>query len=262
MRIISLSVDGIHQAHQKGLFQWLSSQDAAVICLQDLRCQESELTSTPEFQLKGYYCYALGASNTSSLSSCTGVAIYCREIPKAILYGFGSLGSEGMNGRYLQADFDQISVGTLLSPNAHSDTEEQAIKNQFFHDLKGHLNKISHKRRDYIICGNWNIAHKPIDMSDPDACQTLSGCLEHEQQYLDELYQGAGYADAFRLYSHEKDEFTYWPSGQHNLGPGLRSDLQVISKGLKAHVEYAAIYKSQIFSSHAPVIIDYDIETL
>jgi exodeoxyribonuclease-3 len=262
MRIISLSVDGIHQAHQQGLFQWLSSQDAAVICLQDLRCQEQELTSTPAFQLEGYYCYALGATNTTPASSDTGVAIYCREIPKAILYGFGALDSEGMNGRYLQADFEQISVGSLLSPNAHPDTSEQAIKDHFFHDLKGHLNKISHKRRDYVICGNWNIAHRPIDMSDPSSCQTLSGCLEHERQYLNELYQGIGYADAFRLYSKEKDEFTYWPSGQHNQGPGLRSDLQVISKGLKERVEYAAIYKSQIFSSHAPVIIDYDIETL
>ena len=258
MRIISLSVDGICQASQRGLFQWLASQKANIICLQDLRCQEATLTTTPEFEIEGYASYFFDSPTPEH----NGVAIYSREIPKAIMYGFGATNGEDMNGRYLQADFENISICSLLAPNATAETSEQKLKNQFFHDLNNHLNKISHKRRDYVICGNWNIAHRAIDLSDPDMGKGLSGFLPKEQQYLDQLYKGIGYADAFRLYTTDTDEFSYWPSGQLHVDIGWRTDLHVISQSLSKRVEYAAIYKSQLFSRHLPVIIDYDIENL
>ena len=258
MRMISLSVDGIKQASQRGLYQWLSSQDASIICLQDIRCQEPVLTNSPEFQLDGYFCYALGAIDDNQ----NGVAIYSRDIPKAIMYGFGATNGEDMNGRYLQADFEHTSVCSLLAPTEPANEDDSQRKELFFHDLKNHLHKISHKRRDYVICGNWGIAHRKIDVSDPNAGKNLSGFQPQEQQFLDSIFQGSGYADAFRRYSSEKDEFSYWPSGEQNIGVGLRTDLQIISKDLKERVEYAVIYKSQTFSKHAPVIIDYDIENL
>jgi exodeoxyribonuclease-3 len=258
MRIISLAVEGMHQASQRGLFQWLASQEANIICLQDLRCQEPLLTSTPEFALKDYANYFFESPTTKN----NGVAIYCRETPKAIMYGFGSINGEDMNGRYIQADFEHTSICSMLAPEALADTPEQTQKNLFFRDLQGHLNKISRKRRDYIICGNWNIAHRSIDVSDPNTCKTLSGFLPEEQQYLNTLYHGMSYTDAFRQYNTDADEFSYWPSGKSGVGTGWRTDLQVVSQGLKNRVEYATIYKSKSFSSHAPVIIDYDIENL
>lgn len=256
MRIISLSVDGIYQASQRGLFQWLASQEADIICLQDLRCQEPTLNTTPEFELEGYTSYFFDSPTPEH----NGVAIYSREIPKAIIYGFGAINGEDMNGRYLQADFENISICSLLAPSAMAGTPEQKLKNRFFHDLNNHLNKISRKRRHYVICGNWNIAHRAIDLSNPDRGKDLSGFLPKEQQYLDQLYNGIGYADAFRLYTADTDEFSYWPSGQAHVDIGWRTDLHVISQSLTKRVEYAAIYKSQLFSHHLPVVIDYDIE--
>lgn len=258
MRIISLAVDGIHQASQQGLFPWLTTQDANIICLQDLRCQEPILTSTPEFELEGYTSYFFDSPTPEH----NGVAIYCREIPKAILYGFGATNGEDMNGRYLQADFEHTSICSLLVPTAPANTPEQQLKEQFLRDLRGHLNKISHKRRNYVLCGSWNVAHRTIDVSDPNSCKSLSGFLPEEQQHLCQLYAGLGYSDAFRRYNTDTDEFSYWPSGKPDTGTGWRTDLQVISQGLKNRVEYATIYKSKTFSSHAPVIIDYDIESL
>ncbi|MEH6617086.1 MAG: exodeoxyribonuclease III [Porticoccus sp.] len=265
MRIISLAVDGIHQASRCGLFQWLASQEANIICLQDLRAQSSELTSNPEFELEGYFSYFFD----SPTQECNGVAIYSREIPKAIMYGFGASNAEDMNGRYLQADFEHVSVCSLLAPNVTADSttmtssaSEQEIKDHFFRDLLSHLNKISHKRREYVICGNWNIAHRDIDVSDPDHSQGTSGFLPNEQQCLDQLYQNTGYADAFRLYNTDADEFNNWPSGEQDVGCGWRTDLQVVSQGLIKRIEYAAIYKAKFFSSHSPVIIDYDLENL
>ncbi len=264
MRIISLAVDGIHQASSRGLFQWLASQEANIICLQDLRAPVSELTSNPEFELEGYFSYFFYSPTPQH----NGIAIYSRETPKAIMYGFGASNGEDMNGRYLQADFEHVSVCSLLAPSSTISvststitTLEQEIKDQFFRDLLSHLNKISHKRRDYVICGNWNIAHRNIDASDPESCQGIPGFLPHEQQYLDRL-ESTGYADAFRLYNTDTDEFNAWPSGEQGVGTGWRTDLQVVSQGLAKCVEYAVIYKAKTFSSHSPVVVGYDMEKL
>ena len=255
MRIISVAVDGIQQAADLGLFQWLASQDAHIICLQDLRLPEPVLSSRAEFQLDGYFSYFFDAPQPEQ----NGVAIYTRDMPKAIMYGFGANNGEDMNGRYLQADFEHVSICSLLAP---SDNGGQPLKDRFFRDLLAHFSKISSKRRDYIFCGSWNIAHRTIDVSAPETCCNLSGFLPHEQQCLDQVFGDIGYADAFRLFNMDADEFTYWPTGKPLGGMGWRTDMQIVSKNLTSHVEYAVIYKAKTFSSHLPVIVDYDLETL
>jgi exodeoxyribonuclease-3 len=118
MRIISLCVDGIHQAAQRGLYDWLADQDADIICLQDLRAQEYELDGDP-FQLEGYFAYFFD----SGIKHYNGVAIYTRQQPKALIYGLGFNTGVDMEGRYLQVDFEQISVGSLLAPSARAENE-------------------------------------------------------------------------------------------------------------------------------------------
>ncbi|MFT7299819.1 MAG: exodeoxyribonuclease-3 [Porticoccus sp.] len=98
-------------------------------------------------------------------------------------------------------------------------------------------------------------------MSEPESCQGIPGFLHYEQQYLDRL-ESTGYADAFRLYNTDTDEFNAWPSGEHGVGTGCRTDLQIVSRGLAKCVEYAVIYKTKTFSSHSPVVVDYDMEKL
>lgn len=258
MRIISLAVDGIQQATEKGLFEWLASQDATLICLQDLRTSAYKLEECQDYVLDGYFSYFLDAPDATK----NGVAIYTREMPKAIMYGFGASNGEDMEGRYLQADFERISICSLLAPEAIAGNSSQETKDRFFRDLLSHLTKISHKRRDYFFCGNLNIAHREADVSEPAACEALSGFLPHERQTLGQLYNTIGYADAFRLFNSDRDEFTFWPSGEIGKGCGWRTDLQLISNNLRHSVEYAVTYKAKSFSSHLPVIIDYDIESL
>ncbi|WP_297184759.1 exodeoxyribonuclease III [uncultured Porticoccus sp.] len=257
MRIISVAVDGIQQAAAQGLFEWLASQDAHIICLQDLRLPEPVLSSRADFQLDGYFSYFFDAPQPEQ----NGVAIYTRDMPKAMMYGFGANNGEDMNGRYLQADFENVSICSLLAPSA-SDDDSQPLKDRFFRDLLAHFSKISSKRRDYIFCGSWNIAHRTIDVSTPDTCRDLSGFLPHEQQCLNQVFGDIGYADAFRLFNMDADEFTYWPAGKPLEGTGWRTDMQIVSKNLTTRVEYAVIYKNKLFSSHLPVIVDYDLETL
>ncbi|GIX31804.1 MAG: catabolite repression control protein [Porticoccaceae bacterium] len=255
MRIISLSVDGIFQASHRGLFQWLASQDADVVCLQDLRAQEPEIADRPEFALPGYYAYYFDSPKPHT----NGVAIYTRELPKAIVFGFGLPCFEDMDGRYLQADFAHISVGSLLAPQGVAGEPSQEVKDRFFRELKVHLEKITRKKRKYIFCGNWQIAYGDIDVESPERHEGESGFLPHERQWLEEVY-ALGYADAFRRVNTDSDEYTWWPSGLMGKGDGWRVDLQIVSRELARRVEHAAIYKVKSFSSHAPVIVDYDID--
>jgi exodeoxyribonuclease-3 len=254
MRIISLSVDGIHQAAARGLYDWLADQDADIICLQDLRCQEYE-TDDAVFHPEGYNAYFFD----SGVKHYNGVAIYSRVLPKALIYGFGFSSGVDMEGRYLQIDFDNLSVGSLLAPSALSSAESQEVKAAFFDDLQAHLIKIARKRRDFIFCGNWAMAPAREDVSNPDAQSQQSGFLPDEQHWMKQLPH-IGYIDAFRQGNHDKDEYSWWPSNKPGEGDAWRTDLQIVSASLKNRVEYAMIYKRQLFSSHLPVIVDYDIE--
>jgi len=254
MRIISLSVDGLHQAAQRGLYDWLSEQDADIICLQDLRCLEYE-TDDDIFHPEGYNAYFFD----SGTKHYNGVAIYSRIMPKALIYGLGFSNGVDMEGRYLQIDFNQLSVGSLLAPSAFNETESHEVKAKFFEDLQSHLNKITRKRRDFIFCGGWATAAQKADVSNAEEQSQQSGFLPDEQQWMGQLPE-IGYVDAFRQSNKDKDEYSWWPSGTLGKGDAWRTDTQIVSSSLKSRVEYAVIYKNQLFSNHLPVIIDYDIE--
>jgi exodeoxyribonuclease-3 len=254
MRIISLSVDGLHQAAQRGLYDWLAEQDADIICLQDLRCLEYE-TDGDVFHPEGYNAYFFD----SGTKHYNGVAIYSRAMPKALIYGLGFSSGVDMEGRYLQIDFDNISIGSLLAPSAFTDIESHEVKAQFFDDLQAHLIKISRKRRDFIFCGNWAVAPKSEDVSNLEQQKNQSGFLPEEKQWMSQLAP-IGYVDAFRQGNTDKDEYSWWPSGEQGKGDAWRTDLQICSASLKNQVEYAVIYKKQQFSSHLAVIVDYDFE--
>jgi len=253
MRIISFSADGIKTAADKGFYEWLNDQDADFICIQDLQCSEYDLQDEQYFpkDYNGYFFDDVeGKAN--------GVAIYCRELPKAIMTGLG-FAEFDMEGRYIQADYENLSVGCLLAPHAEDGNQAQLErKTEFYSLLQSHLQKVTNKRREFIICGNWQFAHTASDLQDTEANSNKPGFLAEERQWMDEVLD-AGYVDAFREINADADEFTWWPDGDRDHN-GWRSDFQVISKGLKYAVEYGAIYKSKAFSSHAPVIMDYDIE--
>jgi len=229
-------------------------QDADFICIQNIKAQEYDLQEDIFFP-KGYNPFFFDAVDNNS----NGVAIYCREMPKAIMTGLGFVDFD-MEGRYIQADFQNISIGCLLAPSAElADSKEQTRKGQFFELLHNHLVKVSNKRREFIICGNWNIAHRECDIQDAGQHQNSSGCLPAEQQWMDQLFQASGYIDSFREINKDSDEFTWWPEGDRDHN-GWRVDYQVASAGLKPTIEYGAIYKNQVFSSHAPLMMDYDYE--
>ena len=253
MRIISFSADGIKGATENGFYDWLNEQDADFICIQDLRCSEYDLQDDKFFP-KDYNAYFFDDVGGKA----NGVALYCRKLPKAIMTGLG-FANYDMEGRYIQADYENLSVGCLLAPHAEQGVEAQLThKSGFDSLLHGHLQKVRNNRREFIICGNWQFAHTASDLQDTDANSNKPGFLAEERQWMDELLD-SGYVDAFREINSDADEFSWWPDGGRDSN-GWRTDFHIISQGLKYAVDYGAIYKSKVFSSHAPVIMDYDIE--
>ncbi|MCZ6829122.1 MAG: exodeoxyribonuclease III [Gammaproteobacteria bacterium] len=253
MRIISFSADGIQSAADSGFYQWLQDEDADFICVQDLRCSEYDLQADTYFP-EGYNAYFFDSVEGKN----NGVAIYCKELPKAIMTGLGFTDFD-MEGRYIQADYSNISVGCILVPGGgEGGSEEAARKAEFLSMLQGHLGKIRNKRREFIICGGWNLAHTAADVQDTEQNSTRSGFLAEERQWMDETL-ALDYVDAFREINSDSDEFSYWPDGNRDSN-GWRTDYHLVSQGLKYAIEYGAIYTGQKFSTHAPVIMDYDLE--
>lgn len=255
MRIINFCAEGIREVANNGFFEWVCDQDADFICVQDLRAHEYDLKDDVFFPA-GYNAYFFDAVEKNS----NGVAIYCRELPKAIITGLG-FAEFDMQGLYLQADFESVSVASFLAPAAAAgDAGAQTRKMAFYEQFLAHLNKVRNKRREFIIAGNWNIAHQEHDVQAHAAQADSSGFLPQERALLDQLYNELEYDDAFRIVCSDDDEFTWWPEAADRSSNGWRVDTQVISQGLRNSVEYGSIYKNQVFSSHAPVIMDYEQE--
>jgi exodeoxyribonuclease-3 len=253
MRIISFSADGIQSAADSGFYQWLQDQDADFVCIQDLRCSEYDLQADTFFP-PGYNAYFYDDVDGKR----NGVAIYCKTLPKAIMTGLGFTDFD-MEGRYIQADYSNISVGCILvPPGGPIGSEEATRKAEFLSLLQNHLSKIRNKRREFIICGGWNLAHTAADVQDTEKNSTQPGFLAEERQWMNQTLE-LEYVDAFREINSDSDEFSYWPDGNRESN-GWRTDFHLVSNGLKYAIEYGAIYKSQVFSTHAPIIMDYDLE--
>jgi len=255
VRIITLNANGIRSAASKGAFAWLRSQDADVVCLQETKAQEPQLVGH-DIDLPGYQRFFFDAERPGY----SGVALYSKRQPKRVQKGFG-VAEFDREGRYLEADFGDLCVVSLYLPSGSSGPERQASKFRFLAAFMPHLRALKRRKSDFILCGDWNIAHKEIDLKNWKSNQKNSGFLPEERAWLDELFDQVGYVDAFREVNSASDQYTWWSNrGQAwAKNVGWRIDYQIASPRLRGAASKAAIYKDQRFSDHAPLIIDYDL---
>ncbi len=262
MKIITANVNGIRAAEKKGFFDWLRGERADVVCIQETKAQEDQL-APEDFYPEGYHCYYFDAQKKGY----SGVAIYTRIEPKKVIRGLGE-GFEDMDaeGRFLQVDFDspetgKLSVVSLYLPSGSSKEERQQVKYSFMERFTERLKAMRRQRREFVICGDWNIVHKEIDIKNWKSNQKNSGCLPEERAWLDLLFGPLGFVDAFRVVNQEPGQYTWWSNrGQawaNNVG--WRIDYQVITPGLADKVRSATVYKEQRFSDHAPLVMEYDL---
>lgn len=255
MRVLTLNVNGVRSAARKGLFDWLKHQRADVVCLQETKAQEDQLTD-PMFRPDKHHSFYFDAKKKGY----AGTALYTRIEPEEVITGFGAPEFDN-EGRYLEARYKNLSVISLYLPSGSSGPERQASKDRFLKVFMPYLKSLRRKKREYILCGDWNIAHKEIDLKNWKSNQKNSGFLPHERAWLDELFGPVGYVDAFRVVDQRPEQYTWWSNrGQAwAKNVGWRIDYQIITPGLKNKVKKASIYTEQRFSDHAPLIMDYDI---
>ena len=254
MRIITANVNGIRAAERKGFFDWLAAQDADVVCIQETKAQEFQLEADA-FRPDGYHCYYLDAEKKGY----SGVAIFSRVKPSKVLRGLG-WDEFDREARYIEAQFSGLSVVSLYLPSGSSGDLRQEAKYRFLDQFLPHLKGLRRKRREYIICGDWNIAHKEIDLKNWRPNRKNSGFLPVEREWLDTLYDEVGYVDSFRVVDQRADEYTWWSNrGQAWANnTGWRIDYHVTTPGVGAKARSVEIYKEERFSDHSPLIIDYD----
>jgi exodeoxyribonuclease III len=254
MRVITANLNGIRSAADKGFFTWLAAQDADIVCLQETKAQIHQL-SDPKFYPQGWHCFYHDAQKKGY----SGVALYSRRAPSQIISGLGweYVDSEG---RYLEARFDNLRVISLYLHSGSSGEERQALKFRFLADFMPYLKKLRADGLETIICGDWNIAHQPIDLKNWKSNQKNSGFLPEERAWMDALFGSAGFVDAFRVVNPDPDQYTWWSNRGRawEKNVGWRLDYQVVTPGLKDKIQRADIYKTTRFSDHAPLTIDYE----
>ena len=256
MRIITLNANGIRAAKRKGFFDWLGQQGADVVCIQETRAQVAQL-SDPVFSPQGHHVYYHDAERKGY----SGVAIYSRHQPDRVQHGIGwdLMDSEG---RWLRVDFDDLSIISLYLPSGSSKEERQQVKYQCMDYLTPMLQGMASDGRHYLIAGDWNIAHKKIDIKNWRGNQKNSGFLPEERAWMDEVFGPIGMADAFRHVDPREEQYTWWSNRGRawDNNTGWRIDYQVTTPELARSARRVEIYKEERFSDHAPLIMDYDFD--
>lgn len=253
MRVITFNANGIRSAAQKGFFQWLAQQDADVVCIQETKAQTAQLADAA-FWPQGYHCAYFDAVKRGY----SGVALYSRKPPDQVASGFGWEDMD-VEGRYLEARFGDLSIASVYIPSGSSGEERQTVKYGFMKRFTDFLRPRLDDGRRHIFCGDWNIAHKAIDLKNWRGNQKNSGFLPEERAWMDERF-AEGWVDAFRVINQAPEQYTWWSNrGQARANNvGWRIDYQVVSPNMHGAIATAKIYTSERFSDHAPLAVDYD----
>lgn len=254
MQIITLNLNGVRAATRKGVFQWLSTQQADIVCVQELKAQIPDLIDeirSPD----GFHGYF----HCAEKKGYSGVGIYCRQKPDAIIEGLGIIEID-QEGRYIRADYGNLSVISLYLPSGSSGDHRQNSKEFFLEKFYPMLEEMVVSGREFLVCGDWNIAHNEIDLKNWRANRKNSGFLPEERAWLTDVFDKIGFIDVFRRLNPEPDQYTWWSNrGQawaNNVG--WRIDYQIATPGIANKAIRTSIYKDERFSDHSPLIIEYD----
>lgn len=257
LRIITINLNGIRSAVNKGLLDWLVEQDADFVCVQELKAQAGDMTAEM-LNPTGYYGYFHYAEKKGY----SGVGIYARRQPDKIIEGLG-IADIDAEGRYIELQYDGFSVVSVYLPSGSSGEHRQAAKYSFMERFFPHLSALRLSGREAVICGDWNIAHREIDLKNWKSNQKNSGFLPEERAWLSRVFDELGWIDVYRsLYPDAGGEgYTWWSNrGQAwAKNVGWRIDYQLAGDKPAAAARSAHVYKAQRFSDHAPLIVDYDI---
>ena len=252
-RIITYNVNGIRAAVGKGLMEWIESAAPDILCLQETKAQPDQIP-VMEFEMAGYKTYAYSAKKKGY----SGVAILTKKEPDHIEYGMG-IENYDDEGRFLRADYGDISVVSVYHPSGSSGDERQDFKMIWLSDFQNYVEELKKTRPKLIISGDYNICHKPIDIHDPIGNKNSSGFLPEEREWMSS-FLGAGFIDSFRLLNQEPHQYTWWSfrANARANNKGWRIDYNMVTENLKDKIKRVAILPQAKHSDHCPVLLEMD----
>ncbi len=255
MKIITYNINGIRSAISKGWIDWLKATNPDVVCLQEIKASPDQLDVSPIAEL-GYHLYWYPAQKKGY----SGVAIFTKLKPDHVEYGCG-IKKYDDEGRVLRIDIGAISVMSVYMPSGSSGEERQAFKMIWLADFQKYIDTLKKKRSKLVICGDYNICHKPIDIHNPVSNAKSSGFLPEERDWIDGFMK-TGFVDSFRSFNKEPHNYTWWSfranSRAKNLG--WRIDYSLVSQPLASKLVRSAILSEAKHSDHCPVLLEIDFE--
>lgn len=253
MRIVSYNVNGLRSAMTKGFTDWLKTDPADIICLQEIKAHK-ENVDYQQFDALGYEHYWYPAQKKGY----SGVAILTRIKPDYVQYGNGYMQSDA-EGRVIRADFGDITLINVYMPSGSSGDERQDYKYQWLDEFYIYLEQLKQTRPNIIICGDYNICHKPIDIHDPVGNKNSAGFLPEERAWLDKLFTN-GFTDTFRHFHPEPHQYSWWSfrANARANNKGWRLDYISTTMPLLERLKEAGIYQNITHSDHCPIYLRLD----
>jgi len=252
-KIISYNVNGIRAAIRKGLLDWLTAVDADIVCLQETKAQPEQI---PLFDIEalGYRSYWFSAQKKGY----SGVAILSKTEPDHVSYGMG-IQKYDDEGRFIRADYGDISVVSVYHPSGSSGEERQAFKMMWLEDYQQYIDALKEERPKLVLSGDYNICHRPIDIHDPIRNAKSSGFLPEEREWMSG-FLNSGFIDTFRLFNDQPHNYSWWSyrANARAKNLGWRIDYHMASLPLESQLSRALILPDAHHSDHCPIVLEVD----
>ena len=255
MRIISYNVNGIRAAMNKGLIDWLKTNPADVICIQETKAEKDNVNHKLFTEL-GYHDYWFSARKKGY----SGVAVFTKIKPDNVIYGNGH-GPSDEEGRVIQLDFGDIRLINAYFPSGTSGDERQDFKYQWLDEIMTYLETLKKTHPKLILCGDYNIAHKEIDIHDPKGNKKSSGFLPEERAWMDRFYE-MGWVDTLRVFDESPGLYSWWSQRFPSVrlqNKGWRIDYVNVTEPLRKKLKAASIFPDVKHSDHCPVFLELDV---
>ncbi len=248
MKVVSYNVNGIRAAVKKDFLSWLEESNADVVCIQETKAQEDQIPNF-DFAALGYETYSFSAQKKGY----SGVAILCKTTPDKLVKGIG-IEKYDFEGRFIRADFGDISVISVYHPSGSSGDIRQEFKMEWLKDFNRYILELRKERPKLIISGDYNICHEAIDIHAPKRNAKSSGFLPEERQWMTD-FLAEGYIDTFRHLNKDPDNYSWWSyrANARANNKGWRIDYNMITDNLLPQLKSAGIQPDAFQSDHCPI---------
>jgi len=251
MKILTYNVNGIRSAANKGLFDFLKTENPDVVCLQEIKA-EKEQADLQAIESLGYHHYWFSAQKKGY----SGVAIFAKQKPLNVVYGCEHPNFD-FEGRCIRVDFQEFSIFSVYFPSGTTGDIRQDVKYQFLDYMFTYFNKLASELPALIVCGDYNICHKPIDIHNPAGNKDSSGFLPEERAWMDKWFSN-GFTDSFRHVHTNPDWYTWWSfrANARANNKGWRIDYISVSDSLVPKIKTAEILMEAKHSDHCPMFVE------